>query len=299
MAEKRVLKRSKKEVNEALEDIAPFESQQDIETSQSVDSFVMDTPVVQPQEEQANIEYEIDEDMTGDVFYEKKKFYITEYEKEESYLEKKSRDGYHFIKANGNKYYFRQSAPKDYYYQLIYFVDDPSHDQWQEWEKEGWTLMAQRPGKKNHEAGWFLVRNELGFGEYKKTIDNDLEKFNLFKRQANSYRSTMFLYFVVMAICGVTIFMTFKINGFLEALIASGIILLISLILFFVYAYHLTLCKRAVNKLKTRLRLKERDDFIRSQNEPDYSQTQQQLDTDWNTMEQSLSDKKVKKRRKK
>ena len=159
--------------------------------------------------------------------------------------------------------------------------------------------MYQLPGKKNHEAGWFILRNTLGFGEYKKTIDNDLEKYNLFKKQANSYRSTMFLYFIIMAICSVTIFMILKISGFLEALISSIVILVIALILFFVYAYHLVVIKKTVKRLKTRLRLKEKEDFIRSQNEPDYSQTLQELDTDWNTMEQSERVEPEKRRRRK
>ena len=132
-----------------------------------------------------------------------------------------------------------------------------------------------------------------------KTIDNDLEKYNLFKKQANSYRSTMFLYFIIMAICSVTIFMILKISGFLEALISSIVILVIALILFFVYAYHLVVIKKTVKRLKTRLRLKEKEDFIRSQNEPDYSQTLQELDTDWNTMEQSERVEPEKRRRRK
>ena len=54
-----------------------------------------------------------------------------------------------------------------------------------------------------------------------------------------------------------------------------------------------------MKRLKTRLRLKEKEDFIRSQNEPDYSQTLQELDTDWNTMEQSERVEPEKRRRRK
>lgn len=277
------------------EDIAPalLENQPD--------TFVVEVPEVEEEKVEVKVydTLEDQEEIDGEIFYEKKSFFVSEYDKVESYLESKSQMGYHYVKNKGKKYFFREGKPENYYYTLLYYQYDPEASQWKEWEQDGWKLMYQLPGKKNHEAGWFILRNTLGFGEYKKTIDNDLEKYNLFKKQANSYRSTMFLYFIIMAICSVTIFMILKISGFLEALISSIVILVIALILFFVYAYHLVVIKKTVKRLKTRLRLKEKEDFIRSQNEPDYSQTLQELDTDWNTMEQSERVEPEKRRRRK
>lgn len=297
---RRILKRSQKE-SISQDDIAPamLEKHPDlVEPNQQV--YVVDVPEMEEEIKEVpqyqTIEKQEEEFDEADIFYEKKRFFVTEYEKVESYLESKSQMGYHYVKNTGKKYYFKEGKPENYYYSLVYFVYDPEPEMWKQWEREGWKLIYQLPGKKHHEAGWFILRNELGFGEYKKTIENDLEKFNLFKKQANSYRSTMFLCFVVMAICAVTIFVTLKINGFLESLISSAIILVIALFLFILYAYHLVVCKKTVKKLKTRLRLKEKEDFIRSQNEPDYSQTQQELDTDWNTIEQ-VQPKEDKKRR--
>ena len=240
--------------------------------------------IEQPVYETAEEEEEVDLD-SDDVFFEKRKFLVSQYEDIEDYLEDQSAEGYHYIKNKGKKYYFRQSKPIPYYYNLVYYKFDPEKEEWDEWEKDGWKLMAQLPGKKRMEAGWFIFRNVLESGEYKKAIDNDNEKLKMFKKQGNSYRSTLFMLFIAMAVCGVTAFLQYKLHGFLETLIACAVIFVLAFILFIVYARHLWKIKRVVKRLKIRLRRKEKEEFIQSQNKPDYSETQEELDSDWENVE--------------
>ncbi len=245
------------------------------------------------QEQEANLEIDLEQEDPvvftedePDVFYEKKSFLASQYEKAEVYLEKHSKNGYHFVKKKGKKYYFKQGDPKNYYYQYCYFKLDPENEDWLQWEKDGWKLVGRATGKNNMEAGWYIFRNELPVGEYRKEIDNDMEKLKLFRRLNSSYRSTVFLFFIIMCVCGVTAYLQYKFHGFLATLIACCSIFVLSFIFFIVYARYLWNSKKAFSKLKTKLRLKEKDAFIRSQNVPDYSQTEEELDSDWNEVEE-------------
>lgn len=264
------------------EDVAPalLEVQPDILDSLDQGEAI---DVEIPMEEEEDVKFIEDE---PDVFYERKKFLASQYEKAEAYLESHSKNGYHFAKKKGNKFYFKEGEPKNYYYQYCYFKFDPEKDEWVQWEKDGWTLVGRATGKNNMEAGWYIFRNELPIGEYKKEIDNDMEKFKLFRRLNSSYRSTIFLFFIIMCICAVTAYLQYKFHGFLATLIACGVIFFLSFVFFVTYIRYLINSKRAFSKLKTKLRLKEKEAFIQSQNVPDYSQTEEELNSDWNEMEE-------------
>ena len=234
-----------------------------------------------------------EEDTEVDNLYEeRKKFLYAEYPKIEQYLQDKSSEGYHFVRHEGKKYFFRKGQPKTYYYSMNYFVDEPDADQWRQWESEGWKLVSKSEGKKKSDAGWFTFRNEEEDGEYRKEIDNDSEKFSFFKKYSSSCRSTMFLVFICMACCVVTGLLQIYFQGYLAGIALCAALLLISFIVFCMYGRMLRKSKKRARELKSKLRVKEIRANERSKNFYDTSESEEELDTDWNTLEQHTSKQK-------
>ena len=234
-----------------------------------------------------------EEDTEDDNLYEeRKKFLYAEYPKIEQYLQDKSSEGYHFVRHEGKKYFFRKGQPKTYYYSMNYFVDEPDADQWREWESEGWKLVSKSDGKKKSDAGWFTFRNEEEDGEYRKEIDNDSEKFRFFKKYSSSCRSTMFLVFICMACCVVTGLLQVYFQGYLAGIALCAGLFLISFIVFCMYGRMLRKSKKRARELKSKLRVKEIRANERSKNFYDTSESEEELDTDWNTLEQHTSKQK-------
>ena len=238
-----------------------------------------------------------DNDDEGDteddnLYEERKKFLYAEYPKIEQYLQDKSSEGYHFVRHEGKKYFFRKGQPKTYYYSMNYFVDEPDADQWRQWESEGWKLVSKSEGKKKSDAGWFTFRNEEEDGEYRKEIDNDSEKFSFFKKYSSSCRSTMFLVFICMACCVVTGLLQIYFQGYLAGIALCAALLLISFIVFCMYGRMLRKSKKRARELKSKLRVKEIRANERSKNFYDTSESEEELDTDWNTLEQHTSKQK-------
>lgn len=234
-----------------------------------------------------------EEDTEDDNLYEeRKKFLYAEYPKIEQYLQDKSSEGYHFVRHEGKKYFFRKGQPKTYYYSMNYFVDEPDADQWRQWESEGWKLVSKSEGKKKSDAGWYTFRNEEEDGEYRKEIDNDSEKFSFFKKYSSSCRSTMFLVFICMACCVVTGLLQIYFQGYLAGIALCAALLLISFIVFCMYGRMLRKSKKRARELKSKLRVKEIRANERSKNFYDTSESEEELDTDWNTLEQHTSKQK-------
>lgn len=234
-----------------------------------------------------------EEDTEDDNLYEeRKKFLYAEYPKIEQYLQDKSSEGYHFVRHEGKKYFFRKGQPKTYYYSMNYFVDEPDADQWRQWESEGWKLVSKSEGKKKSDAGWFTFRNEEEDGEYRKEIDNDSEKFSFFKKYSSSCRSTMFLVFICMACCVVTGLLQVYFQGYLAGIALCAALLLISFIVFCMYGRMLRKSKKRARELKSKLRVKEICANERSKNFYDTSESEEELDTDWNTLEQHTAKQK-------
>lgn len=233
------------------------------------------------------------EDTEDDNLYEERKsFLYAEYPKIEQYLQDKSSEGYHFVRHEGKKYFFRKGQPKTYYYSMNYFVDEPDADQWRQWEADGWKLVSKSDGKKKSDAGWFTFRNEEEDGEYRKEIDNDSEKFSFFKKYSSSCRSTMFLVFICMACCVVTGLLQVYFQGYLAGIALCAALLLISFIVFCMYGRMLRKSKKRARELKSKLRVKEIRANERSKNFYDTSESEEELDTDWNTLEQHTSKQK-------
>lgn len=234
-----------------------------------------------------------EEDTEDDNLYEeRKKFLYAEYPKIEQYLQDKSSEGYHFVRHEGKKYFFRKGQPKTYYYSMNYFVDEPDADQWRQWEADGWKLVSKSEGKKKSDAGWFTFRNEEEDGEYRKEIDNDSEKFSFFKKYSSSCRSTMFLVFICMACCVVTGLLQVYFQGYLAGIALCAGLFLISFIVFCMYGRMLRKSKKRARELKSKLRVKEIRANERSKNFYDTSESEEELDTDWNTLEQHTSKQK-------
>ena len=234
-----------------------------------------------------------EEDTEDDNLYEeRKKFLYAEYPKIEQYLQDKSSEGYHFVRHDGKKYFFRKGQPKTYYYSMNYFVDEPDADQWRQWEADGWKLVSKSDGKKKSDAGWFTFRNEEEDGEYRKEIDNDSEKLSFFKKYSSSCRSTMFLVFICMACCVVTGLLQVYFQGYLAGIALCAGLFLISFIVFCMYGRMLRKSKKRARELKSKLRVKEIRANERSKNFYDTSESEEELDTDWNTLEQHTSKQK-------
>ncbi len=241
---------------------------------------------VEPVEEQEEV---VDEDNNDDedeeLYVEKRRFLFADYPDIEQYLQDKSLDGYHFVKHEGKKYYFRKGQSRTYYYSMNYFVDEPDTEQWREWEQEGWKLVSTASGKKKSDTGWLTFRNEEEDGEYRKEIDNDSEKYIFFKKYANSCRSTMFLVFVCMACCVITGSLQIYFQGYLAGIALCGALLLLAFIVFCMYGRMLRKSKKRARQLKSKLRIREAREIEASKNEYDTSESEEELNTDWNTLE--------------
>lgn len=235
---------------------------------------------------------EVEEDEDENLYEERKSFLYAEYPKIEAYLQKKSNEGYHFVRHEGKKYYFRKGQPRTYYYSMDYFVDEPDADQWRQWEADGWKLVSKSEGKKKSDAGWFTFRNEEEDGEYRKEIDNDSEKYRFFKKYSSSCRSTMFLVFICMACCVVTGLLQIYFQGYLAGIALCAALLLISFIVFCMYGRMLRKSKKRARELKSKLRVKEIRASERNKDFYDTSESEEELDTDWNTLEQHTSKQK-------
>ena len=243
--------------------------------------------------------YEGQEDL--DLYEDKKHFLLSQYPIVEEYLREQSGEGFHFVRHIGKKYYFVEGAPMNYYYSINYFKDEPSKEDWQEWKNDGWEFISREAGKKKKEAGWFIFRNYQKAGEYKKEIDNDQEKFRFFKKYANSCRSTVFLIFICMFCCLVTAFLQWQFKGYLLGIAICGIVFLIAFIFFWIYYRMLRHSKKRVRLLKARLRVKESNRLKMEQEEFDVSESEKDLESDWNTLDgtEKVKTKKEKKKRSK
>ena len=226
------------------------------------------------------------EEEDENLYEERKSFLYAEYPKIEEYLQRKSNEGYHFVRHEGKKYYFRKGQPKTYYYSMNHFVDEPDADQWRQWEADGWKLVSKSDGKKKSDAGWFTFRNEEEDGEYRKEIDNDSEKFRFFKKYSSSCRSTMFLVFICMACCVVTGLLQVYFQGYLAGIALCAGLFLISFIVFCMYGRMLRKSKKRARELKSKLRIRESRAIEESKDFYDTSESEEELDTDWNTLEQ-------------
>lgn len=220
-----------------------------------------------------------------ELYVEKRRFLFADYPEIEQYLQDKSLDGYHFVKHEGKKYFFRKGQSRTYYYSMNYFVDEPDTDQWREWEQEGWKLVSTASGKKKSDTGWLTFRNEEEDGEYRKEIDNDSEKYIFFKKYANSCRSTMFLVFVCMACCVITGSLQIYFQGYLAGIALCIALLLVAFIVFCIYGRMLRKSKKRARQLKSKLRIREAREIEASKNEYDTSESEEELNTDWNTLE--------------
>ena len=229
---------------------------------------------------------------------EKKKFLLSQYQKQEAYLEQKSKEGYHFVRHVGKKFYFIQGEPADYYYSINYFAEEPDADQWREWEQDGWKLVSRSPAKKKREAGWFIFRNTERKGEYRKEIDNEEEKYRFYRKYSNSCRSTMFLIFMCMAMCAVAAYLQWVFRGYLWGFALCGVVFLIAFIVFCMYGRMLRNSKKAARMLQAKLRTKERRAAFYAQHSFETDETEEELDTDWNTLEQTSQTQKLRRRSK-
>lgn len=234
------------------------------------------------------------EEEDENLYEERKSFLYAEYPKIEEYLQRKSNEGYHFVRHEGKKYSFRKGQPKTYYYSMNYFVDEPDADQWRQWEADGWKLVSKSDGKKKSDAGWFTFRNEEEDGEYRKEIDNDSEKFRFFKKYSSSCRSTMFLVFICMACCVVTGLLQVYFQGYLAGIALCAGLFLISFIVFCMYGRMLRKSKKRARELKSKLRVREIRANERNKDFYDTSESEEELDTDWNTLEQHTAKQKKK-----
>lgn len=279
-------------IEEDVEEVEEFEETEDID--EEVEEYdEEDEEINDSDETEAVFNEEEDE-----LFMEKKKFLLSQYQKQEAYLEQKSKEGYHFVRHVGKKFYFIQGEPADYYYSINYFAEEPDADQWREWEQDGWKLVSRSPAKKKREAGWFIFRNTERKGEYRKEIDNEEEKYRFYRKYSNSCRSTMFLIFMCMAMCAVAAYLQWVFRGYLWGFALCGVVFLIAFIVFCMYGRMLRNSKKTARMLQAKLRTKERRAAFYAQHSFETDETEEELDTDWNTLEQTSQTQKLRRRSK-
>lgn len=262
------------------------------EVVQEAEEQVIESEEVESNVEQEETTLEEDLDLEEDLYEERKNFLFADYPSIEEYLQEKSSEGYHFVRHEGKKYYFRKGEPRTYYYSMNYFFDEPDADQWRDWENDGWKLVSKSDGKKKSDAGWFTFRNEEEDGEYRKEIDNDSEKYRFFKKYSSSCRSTMFLVFICMACCLVTGLLQIYFQGYLVGIALCALLFLIAFVVFCMYGRMLRKSKKRARQLKSKLRLKESRIIEESKDSYDVSESEEELDTDWNTLEQHMGKEK-------
>ena len=279
-------------IEEDVKEVEEFEETEDID--EEVEEYdEEDEEINDSDETEAVFNEEEDE-----LFMEKKKFLLSQYQKQEAYLEQKSKEGYHFVRHVGKKFYFIQGEPADYYYSINYFAEEPDADQWREWEQDGWKLVSRSPAKKKREAGWFIFRNTERKGEYRKEIDNEEEKYRFYRKYSNSCRSTMFLIFMCMAMCAVAAYLQWVFRGYLWGFALCGVVFLIAFIVFCMYGRMLRNSKKTARMLQAKLRTKERRAAFYAQHSFETDETEEELDTDWNTLEQTSQTQKLRRRSK-
>lgn len=223
-------------------------------------------------------EIEIDEE---NLYEEKKRFLFSQYVKEQKYLEKKSQQGYHYVKREGNNFFFTKGDPRDFYYILNYYKEEPDTLTKYEWRKDGWKLITKNPSKNSKDAGWFVLRNEEHRGEYRKTIENEEEKYDFFRKYVNSCRSTLFLVFICMACCFVTGVLQISYQGYLIGIAACAVLFLIALVAFISYLRMLRGATKMSRLLRARLRLRARERSMAD----DKDESDEELDTEWNLID--------------
>lgn len=276
---------------EQIEEIVEQTTQESESTSAPVfEATSKEQEKAQPEEEIDDSEIETSlEDQTDydeeELYVDKRRFLLSQYDKEEEYLEEQSQEGYHYVRNVGKRYYFVKEEPKDYYYSICFFAVEPSAYEWRKWEADGWKLVSRVPAKRKQDAGWFVFRNEYGQDELKKEIPNEAEKFKFFKKYSNSCRSTMFLFFICMAICACAAFLQYMFNGFIAVMIGCGVLFLMSFIFFCLYGRMLASSSKKVRLLKARLRVRERQEAFNQEGELDLNKSEEELDTEWNSLD--------------
>ena len=122
----------------------------------------------------------------------------------------------------------------------------------------------------------------------KKHIEREVsvEDFKFFKKHANSCRSTMFLFFICMAICACAAYLQYLFNGFIAVIAACAVLFLISFIFFCMYGRMLASSKKKVRLLKARLRVREREETFKNEGLIPDDQTEDDLDSQWEDLDE-------------
>ena len=283
-------------IEEDVEEVEEFEETEDID--EEVEEYDEEDEVEEEEINDSDETEAVFNEEEDELFMEKKKFLLSQYQKQEANLEQKSKEGYDFVRHVGKKFYFIQGEPADYYYSINYFAEEPDADQWREWEQDGWKLVSRSPAKKKREAGWFIFRNTERKGEYRKEIDNEEEKYRFYRKYSNSCRSTMFLIFMCMAMCAVAAYLQWVFRGYLWGFALCGVVFLIAFIVFCMYGRMLRNSKKTARMLQAKLRTKERRAAFYAQHSFETDETEEELDTDWNTLEQTSQTQKLRRRSK-
>lgn len=220
------------------------------------------------------------DDTDYDLYEDRKRFWLHDYLKVEDYLEQQAKQGFEYEKHEGKKYYFHQARPRNYYFQLLYFANEPVQAQWDLWAKDGWELIGREAGKSKREAGWYFVRNVEKEGEYRKSIDNEEEKYRYFRKQTSSYRSTEFLLFIVMVCSAITLFLQIQFQGYPIGIALCGVLFGITLIVFIFYGSMMRKVQKQARLLKARIRLRE------TPLDEQYPESDEELESDWKALEE-------------
>ena len=161
-----------------------------------------------------------------------------------------------------------------------------------------WCAVSCLVDGKIHAVRKDLLQEDFLLVKQVYRIDNEEEKYRFYRKYSNSCRSTMFLIFMCMAMCAVAAYLQWVFRGYLWGFALCGVVFLIAFIVFCMYGRMLRNSKKTARMLQAKLRTKERRAAFYAQHSFETDETEEELDTDWNTLEQTSQTQKLRRRSK-
>ena len=162
-----------------------------------------------------------------------KLFYISDYEKEASYLRDMSLKGYHFVRNDGFSFDFVKGEPKNYFYLLDYYKVDPSAEDLEKWQEQGWEDIFHAPV--NYEGSWHFFRREIQEGDMLEYDENNDSRLELFERLTKNWQGILSIVALCTVFSIVAISMQIALHGFPWMIAICVVLTMLCLSVFLIY----------------------------------------------------------------
>lgn len=103
--------------------------------------------------------------------------------------------GYHFVRNDGFSFDFVKGEPKNYFYLLDYYKVDPSAEDLEKWQEQGWEDIFHAPV--NYEGSWHFFRREIQEGDMLEYDENNDSRLELFERLTKNWQGIL----SIVALC--------------------------------------------------------------------------------------------------